>query len=117
MEYVLLIYHNEEETLRRADAEKQRIFQEFAAFTQEVMKSGHRKAGAPLEFTKTAATVRVRDGKTMVTDGPFAETNEQSGGYALVVAKDLDEAISIAARIPSSKYGSTEVRPVVKINM
>jgi hypothetical protein len=76
------------------------------------MKSGHRKAGGPLDFTPTAATVRVRDGKTMVTDGPFAETKEQLGGYVLVEAKDLDEAISIAARIPSSKYGSTEVRAV-----
>jgi hypothetical protein len=117
MEYLLLIYHNEEEAAGRTEAEKQRIFQEFGAFTQDVMKSGHRKAGGPLEFTKTAATVRVRDGRTMVTDGPFAETKEQLGGYVLVEAKDLDEAIAIAARIPSSKYGSTEVRPVMKINM
>jgi len=116
MEYMLLIYLNEEEATRLSEAEKQRIFQEFDAFTQDVIKSGHRKAGAPLEFTKSAATVRVRNGKTMVTDGPFAETKEQLGGYVLVEAKDLDEAISIAARIPSSKYGSTEVRPVVKIN-
>jgi len=116
MEYMLLIYLNEEEATRLSEAEKQRIFQEFDAFTQDVIKSGHRKAGAPLEFTKSAATVRVRDGKTMVTDGPFAETKEQLGGYVLVEAKDLDEAISIAARIPSSKYGSTEVRPVVKMN-
>ena len=112
MEYMLLIYHNEEEASQRPEAEKQGIFQEFAAFTQDVMKSGHRKAGGPLDFTPTAATVRVRDGKTMVTDGPFAETKEQLGGYVLVEAKDLDEAISIAARIPSSKYGSTEVRAV-----
>ena len=117
MEYMLLIYHNEEEALGRTEAEKQGIFQEFGAFTQSVIKSGHRKAGGPLEFTKSAATVRVRDGKTMVTDGPFAETKEQLGGYVLIEAKDLDEAISIAARIPSSKYGSTEVRPVMKINM
>ena len=117
MEYMLLIYLNEEEAAGRSEAEKREIFQEFGAFTQSVMKSGHRKAGGPLEFTKSAATVRVRDGKTMVTDGPFAETKEQLGGYVLVEAKDLDEAISIAARIPSSKYGSTEVRPVMKINM
>ena len=117
MEFMLLIYHNEEDATRRPDAEKQRIFQEFAAFTQDVMKSGHRKAGGPLEFTPTAATVRIRDGKTMVTDGPFAETKEQLGGYVLVEAKDLDEAISIAARIPSSKYGSTEVRAIMKMNM
>ncbi len=117
MEYMLLIYHNEKEALGRSENEKQQIFSEFAAFTQSVVKSGHRKAGGPLDFTKTAATVRVRDGKTMVTDGPFAETKEQLGGYVLVEAKDIDEAISIAARIPSSKYGSTEVRPVMKINM
>jgi len=117
MEYMLLIYHNEEEALQRLDADKQRIFKEFAAFTEDVIKSGKRKAGGPLDFTPTAATVRVRDGKTMVTDGPFAETKEQLGGYVLIEARDLDEAISIAARIPSSKYGSTEVRPVMKINM
>ena len=117
MEYMLLIYHNEAEANARPEAVKQQIFQEFAAFTQDIMKSGKRKAGGPVEFTKTAATVRVRDGKTMVTDGPFAETKEQLGGYVLVEAKDLDEAISLAARIPSSKYGSTEVRAVMKINM
>ena len=117
MEYMLLVYDNEEEAVRRPEAMKQQIFQEFAAFRQEIVKSGHRKAGAPLEFTKTAATVRVRDGKTMVTDGPFAETKEQLGGYVLIEAKDLDEAISIAARLPSSKYASTEVRPVMKIDM
>ena len=117
MEYMLLIYHNEDEALGRSEAEKQGIFQEFGAFTQSVMKSGHRKAGAPLEFTKSAATVRVRDGKTMVTDGPFAETKEQLGGYVLIEAKDLDEAISIAARIPGAKHGSIEVRPIMKINM
>jgi hypothetical protein len=117
MEYMLLIYHNEEDADSRPEAVKHEIFQEFMAFRQDIMKSGKHRAGGPLEFTKTAATVRVRDGKTMVTDGPFAETKEQLGGYYLVEAKDLDEAISMAARIPSSKYGSTEVRPVMKINM
>ena len=117
MEYVLLIYHNEEELAHRPEAEKQQIFGEFNAFTQDIVKSGKRKAGAPLNFTRTAATVRVRDGKPVVTDGPFAETKEQLGGYVLLEAKDIDEAISIAARIPSSKYGSTEVRPVRKISM
>lgn len=116
MEYVLLIYHNEAEALHRPEAEKQQIFREFNAFTQDIMKSGKRKAGGPLDFTRTAATVRVRDGKTTVTDGPFAETKEQLGGYVLLEARDLDEAVSVAARIPSSKYGSTEVRPVRKIN-
>src|ERR1700722_10082069 len=112
MEYVLLFYQKEEQASERPEAEKRQIFQEFDAFTQDIMKSGKRKAGGPLQFTKTAATVRVRNGKTMVTDGPFAETKEQLGGYVLVEAKDIDEAISIAARIPSSKYGSTEVRAV-----
>ena len=113
MEFMLLIYHNEEEATERPEAEKQQIFQEFAAFTQDIMKSGKRKAGGPLEFTKTAATVRVRDGKTMVTDGPFAETKEQLGGYVLVEAKDLDEATAIAARIPDARGGSIEVRPIM----
>jgi hypothetical protein len=117
MEYMFLIYHNEEEAKDRPDAVKQQIYQEFMAFRQDIIKSGKHKAGGPLEFTPTAATVRVRDGKTMVTDGPFAETKEQLGGYYLIEAKDLDEAISLAARIPSSKYGSTEVRPVMKIDM
>jgi hypothetical protein len=117
MEYMLLIYHNEEEAKARPDSVKQQIFQEFMAFRQDILKSGKHKAGGPLEFTPTAATVRVRNGKTIVTDGPFAETKEQLGGYYLIEAKDLDEAISLAARIPSSKYGSTEVRPVRKIDM
>jgi hypothetical protein len=117
VEFILLIYHNEEEAKARSEAVNQEIFRDFMALTQDLIKSGKRKAGAPLEFTETAATVRVRDGKTMVTDGPFAETKEQLGGYVLVEAKDLDEAISLAARIPSSKYGSTEVRPIRRINM
>jgi hypothetical protein len=117
MEYMLLIYYDEEEATLRPEAEKHRIFKEFAAFTQDITKSGKRKAGGRLELTKTAATVRVRDGKTMVTDGPFAETKEQLGGYVLIEATDLDEAISIAERIPSSNYGSTEVRALMKLNM
>ena len=116
MEYMFLIYHNEEEAKARPDSVKQQIFQEFVVFRQDILKSGKHKAGGPLEFTPTAATVRLRNGKTIVTDGPFAETKEQLGGYYLIEAKDLDEAISIAARIPSSKYGSTEVRPVMKMN-
>ncbi len=87
------------------------------AFTQDLSKTGKNKGGAPLEQTATATTVRVRNGKTIVTDGPFAETKEQLGGYYLVKAKDLDEAISIAARIPGAKFGSIEVRPVVRIPM
>jgi hypothetical protein len=85
---------------------------DYRAFTETIVKSGNMKAGDALEPTSTATTVRVRDGKTLSTDGPFAETREQLGGYYLVEAKDLDEATKIAARIPSAKFGSIEVRPV-----
>jgi hypothetical protein len=115
MEYMLLIYHNESEKL--PEATQHQLYQEYMTFTQDISKAGKNKGGAPLEQTATATTVRVRNGKTVVTDGPFAETKEQLGGYYLVEAKDLDEAISIAARIPGAKHGSIEVRPVMKINM
>jgi len=115
MEYMLLIYHNESEKL--PEATQHQLYQGYMTFTQDLTKSGKNKGGAPLEQTPTATTVRVRNGKTVVTDGPFAETKEQLGGYYLVEAKDLDEAISIAARIPGAKFGSIEVRPVMKINM
>ena len=84
-----------------------------AAFTESIRESGSYVAGDALQPTSTATTVRVRDGKTLVTDGPFAETKEQLGGYYLVDAKDMDEALKIAERIPSARYGSIEVRPVV----
>ncbi len=117
MEYMLLIYNSEAEGKKRPAAEHQQIFQEYMTFTEDLNKSGRNKGSAPLEQTTTATTVRVRNGKTVVTDGPFAETKEQLGGYYLVEAKDLDEAISIAARIPGAKWGSIEVRPIMKINM
>ena len=89
----------------------------YMQFTKEVRESGHYQAGAPLQATSTATSVRVRNGKRAVTDGPFAETREQLGGYYLVEAKDLDEAISIAARIPSARLGTIEVRPVMEMSM
>lgn len=116
MEYILLIYNSEAEGKKRPEAENQQIVQEYMSFTEDLTKSGKNKGGNPLEPTATATTVRVRNGKTIVTDGPFAETKEQLGGYYLVEAKDLDEAISIAARIPGSKHGSIEVRPIMKFN-
>ena len=115
MEYMLLIYDSEAENKTRSDAFHQQMFQEYMTFSQDLGKSGKMKAGAPLNNSSTATTVRVRGGKTNVTDGPFAETKEQLGGYYLVEAKDLDEAISIAARIPGAKCGSIEVRPVMKM--
>jgi hypothetical protein len=117
MQYMLLIYDSEADGKKRADAVRQQMFQDYGTFTKEIAQAGKLKAGDPLEASTTATTVRVRDGKTVVTDGPFAETKEQLGGYYMVEAKDLDEAISIAAKIPTSKFGSIEVRPVMKMNM
>ncbi|MGD0117234.1 MAG: YciI family protein [Candidatus Binatus sp.] len=116
MEYLLLIYNSEVDGKKMSAAEQGQIYQEYMAFTQDITKSGKNKGGNALEQTPTATTVRVRNGKTVVTDGPFAETKEQLGGYYLVEAKDLDEAISIAARIPGAKNGSIEVRPIRKFN-
>ncbi len=113
MQYLLLIYEREADWNAMNEKEKGTIFQEYMAFTQGIMKSGHHRAGDALQPVSTATTVRVRNGKTVTSDGPFAETREQLGGYYLVEAKDLDEAISIAARIPSARYGSVEVRPIM----
>jgi hypothetical protein len=115
MQYMLLIYTNEERKL--SSAEQGQLMQGYMSFTQDIVKSGKFKAGDALEPTSTATTVRVRNDKTMTTDGPFAETKEQLGGYYLIEAKDLDEAVAIAARIPDARNGSIEVRPVRKINM
>jgi hypothetical protein len=114
MEYLLLIYGSEAEGKKLSAAESGQIYNEYMAFTEDITKSGKNKGGNPLEPIATATTVRVRNGKTVVTDGPFAETKEQLGGYYVVEAKDLDEAISIAARIPGAKHGSIEVRPIMK---
>jgi len=116
MEYILLIYNSEADNKKRPEAENRQIYQEYMSFTEDLTKSGKNKGGNPLEPTTTATTFRVRNGKTAVTDGPFAETKEQLGGYYLVEAKDIDEAISIAARIPGSKHGSIEVRPIRKLS-
>ena len=113
MEYMLLIYGNEKERASMSEGQRGEIFGEYRAFTDAIVKSGHFKAGAPLQPTSTATTVRVKGGKTVTTDGPFAETREQLGGYYLVEAKDLDEATAIAARIPGARFGSVEVRPVL----
>jgi hypothetical protein len=90
------------------------MFGEYMQFTADIKKSGNYIAGEALQPVSTATTVRVRDGKTTTTDGPFAETREQLGGFYMIEAKDLDEATAIAARIPSAKIGSIEVRPIMK---
>jgi len=115
MQYLLMIYQNEAEYGKIDAATGKKMMEEYGAFTQSIVQSGNFKAGDRLQDTHTATTVRVRDGKTLTTDGPFAETREQLGGYYLVEAKDLDEAIAIAARIPGAKHGSIEVRPVFQM--
>ena len=113
MQYLLMIYQNEAELVHMDAAARKKVTGDYGAFTQSIIQSGHFKAGDGLQPTSTATTVRVRDGKTLTTDGPFAETREQLGGYYLVEAKDLDTALAIAARIPGAKTGSIEVRPVM----
>ena len=114
MKYMLLIYDGEQGRDKMTEAERSQLMADYMQFSKEIVASGHYKAGAQLQPTSTATAVRVRDGKRLVTDGPFAETREQLGGYYLIEAKDLDEAIGIAARIPSSKRGTIEVRPQVE---
>jgi hypothetical protein len=115
MQYLLLIYGNEAASKNATQADMNAMFTEYRDFTQSIIKSGHMKAGDALQPTTTATTVRVREGKTLRTDGPFAETKEQLGGYYLVDAKDLDEATKLAARIPGARTGSIEVRPVMAL--
>jgi hypothetical protein len=113
MQYLCLIYDDEKLIDDLPPAERGAFFGEYGAFTQDIKASGHFVGGDALQPVATATTVRVRDGKVTTTDGPFAETREQLGGYYLIEAKDLDEALKIAARIPSARYGSIEVRPIM----
>ena len=117
MRYMLLIYDREADLAKMSEAEQGAFFGEYMGFTEGIRKSGHHKAGDPLQPVATATTVRVKNGKTVTTDGPFAETREQLGGFYVVEAKDLDEAVGIAARIPGAKTGSVEVRPLMKMPM
>ena len=114
MKYLLLIHHDEQAWRALGDADRQRIYGEYAEFGRRIASAGQHLAGAELQPTSTATSVRVRDGQRLVTDGPFAETREQLAGYFLVEAADLDEAIAIAAGIPSARTGTIEIRPVVE---
>jgi hypothetical protein len=115
MKYMLLIYDDEQIWAKMAASEQQKLFGEYMAFTESIKKSGQYVSGAPLQPIATATSVRVRNDKQLVTDGPFAETHEQLGGYYVIDARDLDEAIGIAARIPSVRLGTIEIRPVMEI--
>ena len=113
MQYMLLIYSNEKDWDKQTPEQMGEVMAEYNAFTESIVKSGNYKAGEPLEPTTAATTVRVRNGKTQITDGPFAETREQLGGFYWVEAKDLDQALQMAARIPSVRVGCIEVRPIM----
>src|SRR6201999_2047424 len=102
MQYLLMIYRSEAELFKMNDADRQKMSADYGTYTQSIIQSGHFKAGDGLQPSTTATTVRVRDGKVMTTDGPFAETREQLGGYYLVDAKDIDDAVALAARIPEA---------------
>jgi hypothetical protein len=113
MQYLCLIYDDESTWENLPEDERNTVYAEYGTFTQSIRDSGHYVSADQLQPISTATTVRIRNGETLVTDGPFAETKEQLGGYYLIEAKDVDEALKIAERIPSARYGSIEVRPVV----
>src|SRR5215204_1507359 len=112
MKYMLLVYMEED---AMNDVEREHCYVESTQLAQDLSASGKYLAASPLHPVATATSVRVRSGKRLVTDGPFAETREQLGGYYLIDAKDLDEAMSIAERVPVSNVGTIEIRPVLEI--
>jgi len=112
MKYMLLVYLDEQ---AMSEEEREHCYVESARLTQDLNSSGNYIAAGPLHPTSTATSVRVRDGKRIVTDGPFAETREQLGGYYVIEANDLDDAMSIAERIPVARVGTIEIRPLLEI--
>ena len=115
MKYMLLIYHEEQSWDSVSEAERLQIYSEYGKLREQLESRGQFVDGSELQPVTTATTVRVRDGKELVTDGPFAETHEQLGGYFLINAENLDEATSIAAQIPSARTGTVEIRPLVEM--
>lgn len=113
MKYLCLIYDEEKKMAGMSKSESDAFMGEYFAFTEGIKKSGHYLGGEALQPVATATTVRVRNGKMSTTDGPFAETKEQLGGFYFIEAKDLNDAIQVAAKIPSARFGTIEVRPVV----
>ena len=113
MKYMLLVYMDEQ---AMTDEEREHCYVESAQLTQDLNASGQYLSASPLHSVSTATSVRVRDGKRVVTDGPFAETREQLGGYYVIEAKDLDEAMKIAERVPPARFGTIEIRPVMEIS-
>ena len=116
MRYLCLIYDDESNWGTMSKEQADAMMGEYFSFTEDIKKNGQHLGGEALQPTETATTVRVRNGKISTTDGPFAETKEQLGGYYLINAKDLNEAIQVAARIPSARLGSVEVRPIMEFD-
>ena len=112
MKYLCLIYDEEAKMATMSEADANAFMGEYFAFTNDIKKTGHYVGGEALKPVNTATTVRMRNGKMSTTDGPFAETKEQLGGFYLINARDLNDAIQVASRIPSAKSGSIEVRPI-----
>ena len=116
MRYLCLIYEEETNAASMSKSESDAFMGEYFAFTEGIKASGHYVGGEALQPVQTATTVRVRNSKVSTTDGPFAETKEQLGGYYLINARDLNDAIQVAAKIPSARLGSVEVRPIMEFN-
>jgi hypothetical protein len=116
MKYACLVYYKESEIGQMSQSAWDALNTECMAYSETIGASGHRLGGEALEASYTATTLRVRDGKVTTTDGPFAETKEQLAGFYLVEAKDLNEAIQVAARIPPARYGTIEIRPVRQLS-
>ena len=115
MKYILLVHHDEQVLGKLGENELQQMREESVQLANQINSTGRYLDAAPLHPVSTATCVRVRDGKRLVTDGPFAETREQLGGYFFISAMDLDEALGIAARIPGARIGTVEIRPVMEI--
>lgn len=116
MRYLCMIYDDEKTWASMSKEDSGAYMGEYFAFTEGIKKSGHYVGGEALQPVSTATTVRVRNGKMSTTDGPFAETKEQLGGYYLIEARDLNDAIQVAAKIPSARLGSIEVRPIMEFD-
>ena len=114
MQYALLIYVSEDVTNNLSDEDRQAYFQNWGQYEANVQERGIKTGGQPLQPVSTATTVRIRDGKPMITDGPFAETKEQLAGFYILECPDLDEAIALAKNMPDAQYGAIEIRPILQ---
>ena len=112
MKYLALVYYNEKIMQEMSQTEWDSLNRQCIGCVEDLSASGHFITGAPLLSTETATTVRVRNGKTLITDGPFAETKEQLAGFYMLEARDMNEALRLAEKIPPARYGSVEIRPV-----